>query len=93
MSIKDIIMGGSQMPIVEPRTVIPVFALTESGKSKMGTLETGDIDYRIMDAISGKGTANMDEISSYTGLNKYVVRHNLIELMAQDYVFKRNMRG
>jgi hypothetical protein len=88
--ILDRFMGGSA-PSLEPRTKIPVFALTEYGKNKLHTEETNSIYYRILDAISAKGTANMQEISDITTLDKGVVRHHLIELIAQNYVVRTDV--
>jgi len=87
------LFGGSQMPSFETRVKIPVVAMTEMGKSKLGTLETGDIKYRIMDAINSHGTADMQEIANSTALTIPIVRHHLTELLASGYIQIMNMRG
>ena len=85
--------GGDKYPSSETRTTIAVVALTEMGKSKLNTLETGDLKYRVMDAIACHGTADMQEIAGATGLSVPVVRHHLTELLAAGYIQKMNMRG
>lgn len=89
-NIIDRFMGGGQ-PSLEPRTKIPVLALTEYGKNKLHTLETGDIDYRIMDAIAAKGTANIKEIADTTQLDSAIVKHHCVELIAQNYIIRTDI--
>lgn len=84
--------GGRDDTYLEPKTRIPVVALTEDGKNKLSTLETDSIDYRIMSEVSSMGTANIDEISQHTNLPRNIVRSHLRDLHAQGYVGVRNIR-
>jgi len=93
MGIIPNFLGGKEYPTFETRTKIPVVSLTEMGKAKLGTMETGDLKYRIMDAIQGHGTADMQEIANATGITIPVVKHHLQELLASGYIMVMNMRG
>lgn len=91
-NILNLFGGRRDDTYLEPRTRIPVVALTEDGKNKLSTLETDSIDYRIMSEISSMGTANIDEISQHTNLPRAIVRSHLRDLHAQGYVLARNIR-
>jgi predicted transcriptional regulator len=86
------LFGGKDDSYLEPRTRIPVVALTEDGKNKLSTIETDSIDYRIMSEISSMGTANIDEIAQHTQLPRNIVRSHLRDLHSQGYVQARNIR-
>ena len=86
------IFGGGQSKegYLEPKTRTPIFALTEDGKNKLATLESGDIDYRIMSAIHAGYTLNIREVCQNTGLQQPVVREHLRTLHAQGYITVKN---
>ncbi len=84
--------GGKDDTYLEPRSRIPVVALTEDGKNKLSTIETDSIDYRIMSEISSMGTANIDEIAQHTQLPRNIVRSHLKDLHSQGYVQVKNIR-
>lgn len=86
------LFGGKDDSYLEPRTRIPVVALTEDGKNKLSTSETDSIDYRIMSEISSMGTANTDEITQHTNLPRNIVRQHLKDLHSQGYIQVRNLR-
>lgn len=93
MGIIQRFAGGGEQQTFETRTKIPVVRLTQEGIDKLGTLETGDLRYRIMDSIQGHGTCDMQEIANGTGIPVPVVKHHLRELLASGYIQVMNMRG
>jgi len=89
--IQRMVGGGGSQGDFETRTKIPVVRLTQEGVDKLGHLETGDLRYRIMDAIQSHGTADMQEIADSTGIKVAVVKHHLTELLASGYIQVMNM--
>ena len=90
--VSNLLGGGRDDTYLEPRTRIPVVALTEDGKSKLSTIETDSIDYRIMSEVSTMGTANIDELAQHTDLPRNIVRSHLRDLHSQGYIQVRNVR-
>ena len=86
MGIINKFMGGSQVPNLDTRTAITRISITEDGKYKLSKLEVGSIQYKILDALSQIGMANIDEIKERIGIDKVVLKHHLVELEAQGYV-------
>jgi len=82
--------GNRDDSYLEPKSRIPVISLTEDGKTKLSTLETDSIDYRIMSEISSMNMGNIDEIAQHTGLPRVVVRQHLKDLHSQGYIAVRN---
>jgi len=88
--IRNIGGGADRDGYVQPKTRTPVFALTEDGKTKLSTLETGDIDYKIMSEIHAGYTLNLHEISTRTNLAIAVIKEHLRTLHAQGYITVKN---